>query len=677
MKKQNKKGFTIVELIIVIAVIAILAAILVPVISNLINRAHVTKDTQLVRNLNTSLAMDTVQKHETMQSALDAVAKNGFDVAKINSAALDNMILWDSENDVFCYRMVDENNNVSISYIPNSIEAGKELDVNDYRLWIISDTVDETFSTYYTGNATTINTSKGFDAGNCTTIETINYTNSTAAQDVVIRTNSAATTLTIDDESTGTIYHYGSAGALNIIQCHTASYHENGKVGFAEIAKGRIVLEKGADVEEIHINKKTDASFDTVVIANNGGADELPDRITRDAVTVSEETLVVKVESNGSSENVYVYADGATGTKGSTQKITEGENKQNENVNSALGQLVLDNGTTADKAQTPEEKADAKDAAASEAVSADFEQDPANANYVARIGQTGYLTLDAAINAAKTSENPATVSLLKDIQTTSSFSITRSMTIKGSNHTITAAGTGSGYLFTVQDDNSTPSNMTFNISDLKLLVTGRQCVVLVNNANDDFSHTFNISNTDITTDGEAVYSNGTSISNVTNCSIRHEGTYATGKEPVYYTALIVGYKGTLNATGCTITSFGNGVGAFPSGGTINLNDCTVLASDDYVSENTGYSIYVWHKQDGFDNGAYKDYVGDSIINVYSGTYNGPLRYRFEPVANPNPSITYYNAQLNIYAGAFSNDPSEYVQSGHSAQQNQDGTWTVK
>ena len=147
---------------------------------------------------------------------------------------------------------------------------------------------------------------------------------------------------------------------MNIVKANTASYHENGKVAYAEISYGRIVLEKGSDVEEIHINKKTASSFDTVIIANNGGAEELPERITRDAVTVSEETLVVKVESNGSSENVYVYADGATGTKGSTQKITEGENKQNENVNSALGQLVLDNGATADKAQTEEQQQSAK-----------------------------------------------------------------------------------------------------------------------------------------------------------------------------------------------------------------------------------------------------------------------------------------------------------------------------
>ena len=113
MKKLNKKGFTIVELVIVIAVIAILAAILVPVLSNIINRAHVANDTTLVRNLNTALAMDTANpKHETMQSALDAAAACGYDVAKINASAMDNMILWDSVNDVFCYRVVDDNGNV-------------------------------------------------------------------------------------------------------------------------------------------------------------------------------------------------------------------------------------------------------------------------------------------------------------------------------------------------------------------------------------------------------------------------------------------------------------------------------------------------------------------------------------------------------------------------------------
>ena len=39
MKKQNKKGFTIVELVIVVAVIAILAAVLIPTFSNVVGSA--------------------------------------------------------------------------------------------------------------------------------------------------------------------------------------------------------------------------------------------------------------------------------------------------------------------------------------------------------------------------------------------------------------------------------------------------------------------------------------------------------------------------------------------------------------------------------------------------------------------------------------------------------------
>ena len=46
-KRKNKKGFTIVELVIVIAVIAILAAVLIPTFSSLIKKAKISADTQL------------------------------------------------------------------------------------------------------------------------------------------------------------------------------------------------------------------------------------------------------------------------------------------------------------------------------------------------------------------------------------------------------------------------------------------------------------------------------------------------------------------------------------------------------------------------------------------------------------------------------------------------------
>ena len=50
MKKSNKKGFTIVELVIVIAVIAILAAVLIPTFSNVVANAKKSAAMQNARN---------------------------------------------------------------------------------------------------------------------------------------------------------------------------------------------------------------------------------------------------------------------------------------------------------------------------------------------------------------------------------------------------------------------------------------------------------------------------------------------------------------------------------------------------------------------------------------------------------------------------------------------------
>ena len=263
MKKNNKKGFTIVELVIVIAVIAILAAVLIPTFSSVIKKAKVNNDIQLVRNLNTALATDN-KKHKTMQSALDAAAKFGYDVAKINASATDNEILWDSKNDVFCYLNTEKN---ALEYIPSSVADDAKLSVNSYLLWKISDAVDKIYSTYYTGKETKINTSKGFDAGTTKGITEIKYENNTD-QKVVIRTNSFDTTLTINDSSTqGKIYHYDNLGKLIITDCAMESYHEMGIVGYAELQKGHLAVEENASINLLFANSQDPANLK---ITNNG-----------------------------------------------------------------------------------------------------------------------------------------------------------------------------------------------------------------------------------------------------------------------------------------------------------------------------------------------------------------------------------------------------------------------
>lgn len=59
MKKLNKKGFTIVELVIVMAVIAILAAVMIPTFSGVINQANESAALQNIRaTYNEVLAYD-------------------------------------------------------------------------------------------------------------------------------------------------------------------------------------------------------------------------------------------------------------------------------------------------------------------------------------------------------------------------------------------------------------------------------------------------------------------------------------------------------------------------------------------------------------------------------------------------------------------------------------------
>ncbi len=72
MKKLNKKGFTIVELVIVIAVIAILAAVLIPTFSGVVDKANKSAALQEARN---TLTEYVVSLDEKIPSEIDLVIR--------------------------------------------------------------------------------------------------------------------------------------------------------------------------------------------------------------------------------------------------------------------------------------------------------------------------------------------------------------------------------------------------------------------------------------------------------------------------------------------------------------------------------------------------------------------------------------------------------------------------
>lgn len=63
MKNTKKRGFTIVELVIVIAVIAILASVLIPTFTNVVNAAKKSNALQQARNAYTDYLADYVTKN--------------------------------------------------------------------------------------------------------------------------------------------------------------------------------------------------------------------------------------------------------------------------------------------------------------------------------------------------------------------------------------------------------------------------------------------------------------------------------------------------------------------------------------------------------------------------------------------------------------------------------------
>ena len=69
MKNTKKRGFTIVELVIVIAVIAILASVLIPTFANVVTKARESKELQEARNAYTQALVD----HATETGACDQV----------------------------------------------------------------------------------------------------------------------------------------------------------------------------------------------------------------------------------------------------------------------------------------------------------------------------------------------------------------------------------------------------------------------------------------------------------------------------------------------------------------------------------------------------------------------------------------------------------------------------
>ena len=118
MKHTNKKGFTIVELVIVIAVIAILAAVLIPTFSNLIKKANISNDVAIAKNLNTAISVAGVLEGvDSFEDAIAAVREQGFLLANLNTKTEACYFVWEAQSKQFL--LVDAAQGFKVLYSAN------------------------------------------------------------------------------------------------------------------------------------------------------------------------------------------------------------------------------------------------------------------------------------------------------------------------------------------------------------------------------------------------------------------------------------------------------------------------------------------------------------------------------------------------------------------------------
>ena len=245
MKKafNKKKGFTIVELVIVVAVIGVLTAILVPTFVNLTNKANEASNQAFVKNLNTAMAMREAEegKNKTMSEAVEDAKMIGFDVEKLTPVNGRDLV-WDSVSNRFL--LLEPNGDVWFGK-----EDKKATD--DVQIWKIYDAMPATqkFSIYAKhgfGDAAT-GLTVGFDAGSEKSVKNVSYV---GVKNVVLNTKNDQCVVTINAPS-ASVDFYGFAKEINVTAIDYHSLHVYGSVNELAVESGHVEIEDTGIVFDI------------------------------------------------------------------------------------------------------------------------------------------------------------------------------------------------------------------------------------------------------------------------------------------------------------------------------------------------------------------------------------------------------------------------------------------
>lgn len=269
-KLNHKKAFTVVELVIVIAIIAVLAAVLIPTFAGLIHSANVSSDKSLVKNLNTALRADEVLNgsNSNIDRALGVSLENGYNIEKLTPTSQGNEIVWDEVNNQFALIKGDQ-----VLYADNESKAQTALSAKT-NIWklITVENVNQVpkdgYSYYLKGDTLTgtANVIAGLSVGKNTGVN-VNYERTgEETHNVQFFTNGGDLTVNAPHDD---VKHYGAVKALKVDAVNSVHcYHEYGYVGdLFSLGEGKFIAEEGSEfhqtqalIEAVLIGKTADIS---------------------------------------------------------------------------------------------------------------------------------------------------------------------------------------------------------------------------------------------------------------------------------------------------------------------------------------------------------------------------------------------------------------------------------
>lgn len=328
--KSSGSGFTIVELVIVIAVIGVLTAVMIPVFSGLVKRAESAAKKAELRDANMVMAMILQSEDHsesifedgiiTMSEAVNAYSENGYETEA-------EELIWDISDNRFIFA---DNEETEISpgdtvdgafprywkavKVEEAAEGAAEAAAEEgYGVMLMTD--GEVGNDGFGGEITV---SYSIDTGNCKGLERIVYENSPDRPQTVMLITGEGQCLTIDAQK-DTVYHYNAAEKVTVESVDSHSYHEFGRVKELIINDGHIVAESCgkistviADVknkeQKVSIELKGGTITELQVTHENKEFVEFPENVSSKTI-LSVENPVEYTEPDGTEDAPFEISD--------------------------------------------------------------------------------------------------------------------------------------------------------------------------------------------------------------------------------------------------------------------------------------------------------------------------------------------------------------------------------